>query len=162
MRPFCVTMGVAAVYGDGIEQGIRAEVSGEHARADGRPRLVYGQLQEFAQARELGHVLLVGQEARLEIAHAGLELLVLLVHVHEGDIAPPDGGGPVLHVADGGDDAARELEADVRGEVVEHMRVLVPCVHGQEEDEQHAHQDEETPECQSSRPCERLRGAQAP
>lgn len=61
--------GVAAVDGDGIEQGIGAEVAGEHACAHRGPGFVYGQLQEFAQAREFGHVLFVGQEAGLEVTH---------------------------------------------------------------------------------------------
>ena len=154
--------GVAAVDGDGIEQGIGAEVAGEHACAHRGPGFVYGQLQEFAQAREFGHVFFVGQEAGLEVTHTGLELRVLLIHVHEVHVTLPDSGHFVLHVADGSDDTACKLETHVRGKIVEHMRVLVPRVHGQEEDEQHAHQDEKSPECQSCRPCGRLRGSAAP
>ena len=138
--------GIAPADGDAVQYGVGAHAPGQHARPQGPPAGVHRQLDQGAQAFELGQILAVGQQAGFQVRHSGLEALIFLAHAHQVEIALPEARAHILDVAHGLEHGAAQFQADIGGKVVQGTGALVPGIHTQKEDEQDARENQNTPQ----------------
>ena len=105
------------------------DAPGEYAGPERLPAFRRRKREQAAQADEFGTLLRGHQQLMAELFDLLLELVILLTHVHEIEIAVPRPHDRILHHAHRFEDDTRGFEPCVGREVIEDMGALVPAVH---------------------------------